>query len=448
MWFVKGPSKFGVQLAALYAALFALSVVVLGIVSTALVEAALRAQIDQRIAAEMDELVALNAAAGGDALANAVTARMAKAPGLGYRLESAAGTRIAGNLAPTGHGLGWFNFGVDAASAEGDIADSFRGYAAGIGGGTLTIADDTDEIEDIGTALAGVFALAALLATALAVAGGFGLSKFYLRKLDRLGETAAAITGGALDQRMALTHSGDEFDRLSQSLNCMLDRNAQLLESQRQIVNDIAHDIRTPLTRLRQTLEAGMRGGNPAALEEALDEADGLLGTFTSLLRIAEIEEGARRANFARADLAAIARKVGDAYAAAFEDQGKVLAVGADQAAVVYGDPELLVQLLSNLVENALVHTPPGAHARIEARLTAGGAALTVSDDGAGIPEAEQQRIFRRFYRLEGSRNTPGNGLGLSLVKAIATLHGAQVSVVNGTLGLAISVVWTSPAAT
>ncbi len=421
MWSVKGPRGMAARLAAFYAALFSLSVIALGIISVVLVDAALRRQIDTRISAEMNDLLAISS--NGSALADVIKSRIGNEIGLKYRLETTAGTLIAGNLAPTGSASGWFNFGVTENGQE-EAADSFRGYAKTVGGNILTIAEDTDEIENIRDVLGSVFTLAALCASVLAVFGGLWLSHFYTRRLDQLVKTAEAITGGASTQRMPLTRTSDEFDRLSSSLNRMLDRNEVLLESQRQITNDIAHDIRTPLTRLRQKLEVG-------AVDTAIEEADGLLGTLTSLLRIAEIEEGARKANFTEVDLTQITRKIEEAYAAPFEEQGKRLETRTDDQVLVQGDQQLLIQLLSNLVENVLIHTPRGTRACVEARKTVHGTTLAVFDSGPGIPEADEQLIFRRFYRLDSSRNTPGNGLGLSLVSAIANLHGAALLVTN-----------------
>ncbi len=432
MWSVKGPRSTAARLAAFYAVLFSLSVIALGTISVVLVDAALRRQIDTRISAEMNDLLAISS--NGSALADVIKSRIGNEIGLKYRLETTTGALLAGNLAPTGSASGWFNFGVSENGQE-EAADSFRGYAKTVGGSILTIAEDTDEIENIRDILGSVFTLAALCASVFAVFGGLWLSHFYTRRLDQLANTAEAITGGASTQRMPLTRTSDEFDRLSSSLNRMLDRNQALLESQRQITNDIAHDIRTPLTRLRQKLEVG-------AVDTAIEEADGLLAILTSLLRIAEIEEGARTANFTEADIAEIARKIEEAYGAPFEEQDKLLSVATDDQVKIQGDHQLLAQLLSNLVENVLIHTPRGTHAQLEARQTADEITLAVTDNGPGIPEADKQLIFRRFYRLDRSRNTPGNGLGLSLVSAIADLHGATLSATNTQPGLKITLIW------
>jgi signal transduction histidine kinase len=436
MWSATGRRRAGAKLAAAYAVLFGLSVIALGAATAFLVDASLRRQIDQRISAEMDDLLKIDADGGTAALVSALAARAGEERGLSYRLETRDRAFIAGALPPAGHGPGWFDFSMEEEDGQREAADSFRGFAAAAAGGNiLTVAEDTDEIENTENTLFGVFAAAALCAAALAVAGGLWLSRLYLGKLDAFADTAEAITGGALDRRMPLAEAGDEFDRLSASLNRMLDRNAALLESQRRIASDIAHDIRTPLTRLRQKLEA-------AKDHDALEDADGLLATLDAVLRIAEIEEGARKANFADVDLAQIARKIEEAYAAPFEEQGKSLSVAGDPSVAARGDPDLLAQLLSNLAENALVHTPAGTSAVIEARNAGGGPILSVRDDGPGVPEAERGPIFRRFHRRDASRATPGNGLGLSLVRAIADLHGADLTASDARPGLKIMLKW------
>ena len=438
MWSAALPRRAGARLAAIYAIVFGFSVLALGIASAFLVDAALRRQIDRGIAAEMDRLVVISASGGGDALADAVRNRSLSEGGLLYRLESRDGVLIAGNLAPAGRAEGWRNFSLEEDGME-ESADRFRSYTIATSGNLLTVADDLDELENTQSALLGVFGLAALLAAALAIGGGAWLSRLYLRRLAGFGATAEAITGGALGERMPFSGAGDEFDRLSGALNRMLDRNAALLAGQRQITSDIAHDIRTPLTRLRHKLETAP---SSPAMESATAEADGLLAILSSLLRIAEIEEGARKAGFRDVDLPAIARRIEEAYGAVFEECGKRISVEADGPEVVRGDPELLSQLLSNLVENALVHTPAGTSARIIIATTMDGVTLAVRDDGPGVPAADLERIFRRFHRRDASRGLPGNGLGLSLAAAIAELHGAVIAARNLTPGFEVRLHW------
>jgi signal transduction histidine kinase len=289
-------------------------------------------------------------------------------------------------------------------------------------------------------ALRRVFAAALLLASALAVAGGAWLGRTFSKRFNALGQTADAVASGALGLRMLVSNRTDEFDRLSLALNRMLDQNASLLEAQRRVTSDIAHDIRTPLARLRQKLEflQDRRGG--AEIGEAITEADNLLAITSALLRIAEIEEGSRKAGFGQVDLAQVAENVCEAFTASFEEQGKTLTLSPCGPLRVYGDQDLLSQLLANLVENSLSHTQAGASAEISVRNAEAGAVLSVADNGPGIAEAELASVVKRFYRAERSRTLPGNGLGLSLADAIANLHGGRLQLRNLNPGLEAAV--------
>jgi len=248
---------------------------------------------------------------------------------------------------------------------------------------------------------------------------------------------------GNLSRRIALRGSGDEFDRLSTNLNEMLDRMQMLMDGLRQVSNDIAHDLRTPLTRLRQHLEgAHLRARTVAeyqlVVDKAIAETDEILGTFGALLRIAQIEAGTRRAAFTAVDLSGVLQTIVETYAAVAEDHEHDLASRIADGITVRGDRQLLTQMIANIVENALRHTPAGT--RIELELAAAsGPICTIRDNGPGIPEPERQRVFRRFYRLDSSRATPGSGLGLSLVAAIAELHRIAVEVGDNQPGLRVT---------
>jgi signal transduction histidine kinase len=338
---------------------------------------------------------------------------------------------LAGDLSNVGTGEGFFNAGIPD-NAQTEVPDNLRVLGKTIGDNTLLIATDTDDIENLQNTLLGVFGLTSLGAAILALFGGRWLSRFFMSRLDQLAGTAEAITEGDATRRMPLTKAGDEFDRLSVSLNTMLDRNAALMESQRQITNDIAHDLRTPLTRLRQKLEQRPN-------DDALADTDELLTTMNALLRIAEIEDGARKKHFAKVDLADIARTVADAYAGSLEDGDKSLTVTVEDEAMIDGDKALLTQMLSNLIENIIAHTPKGTIAKIAISKSTSSVQLHVSDNGPGVSTSETTKITRRFYRAEKSRHTPGNGLGLSLVKAIAELHGAELDIQNLDPGLGVT---------
>jgi signal transduction histidine kinase len=219
------------------------------------------------------------------------------------------------------------------------------------------------------------------------------------------------------------------------------------MESLKQVSSDIAHDMRTPLTRLRNRLEAGQAAPEERdlAVEGALADLDAILDTFAAILRIAQIESGVRRAAFRPCDLAAIARTVVDAFAPSAEEARRTLTLAAAEPVLIDGDPELLTQMLVNLVENALRHAGPSARIEVRAERREGAPILSVVDNGPGVPPAERERLFDRFYRLERSRSTPGSGLGLALVAAVAKLHGGDVHLLDAGPGLEAVVAFQPP---
>jgi signal transduction histidine kinase len=224
----------------------------------------------------------------------------------------------------------------------------------------------------------------------------------------------------------------------------MLDRIEYLMESVRQIGNNIAHDLRTPLGRLRQSLdEVRSSARSPADYEQAVDhaisEADSILGTFAALLRIAQIESGSRRSAFQMVDLSDLIISMCQAYAPSAEGAGKLLRARIASKVTMDGDRELLAQMLANLFGNAITHTPPGTQITVSLDHDESGSTLCVADNGPGVPAGERQRILERFYRLERSRTKPGNGLGLSLVAAIADLHQIGLEIGDNRPGLLIS---------
>ncbi len=299
------------------------------------------------------------------------------------------------------------------------------------------------EVEE---AVATAFVWTVGLAALLGIGGGALLSRAFLARVDAISRTAEAIIGGDLARRVPVRGTGDDLDRLAGTLNRMLDRIGALMESLHQVSSDVAHDLRTPLSRLYQGLEharthARSTGDYEAAVDGALREAEGLLDTFSALLRIAQVEGASPRAGFGRVDLSAVAEAVADAFRPDAEEAGHILTASVAPGVAVHGDQELLTQAAANLVENALRHTPPGT--RINVRLSAdpaAGACLAVEDDGPGVDGEDLSRLVHRFYRGERSRTTPGNGLGMSLVAAVADLHGATLRLRNAGPGLWVSV--------
>jgi signal transduction histidine kinase len=437
MWPAPMLSSVSARLALFYALMFAASVAAFGYASLHLVDGAFRRQSDQRIVAEMQDLASLK---HPGALSRAVNARMASTDAFSYRLDAGNGGRVFGNFPKSLANEGWEDVSLLGGGAEAEAPDAFRTLTVKTADGLLTVALDTDGAEDLRAALQRVFLATLLLASALAVLGGLWLGRIFSNRFNALGRTADAVAAGALNLRMPVSAGKDEFDRLSAALNRMLDQNAILLDAQRRVASDIAHDIRTPLARLRQKLEHLQDKSGGEEIGEALGEADNVLTIISALLRISELEEGSRKAGFGQVDLTLLAENVCEAFAASFEDQGKTLSLSAAGPVDVCGDRDLLAQLLANLVENALSHTQAGANAEISVRNADAGAVLAVSDNGPGIAEAELASAAKRFYRAERSRKLPGNGLGLSLADAITNLHGGRLQLRNLNPGLEAAV--------
>jgi signal transduction histidine kinase len=279
----------------------------------------------------------------------------------------------------------------------------------------------------------------------LALVGGLTVSRGFLRRADVFVKTCRAIMSGNLTSRIPVRGTQDELDRLSETINAMLDRIATLMGNLSQVTNDIAHDLRTPVTHLRHRLERARSQAVTVedydqALEAAIAASDDILALFAALLRIAQVEGGARRAAFAPLDLAQLLVHLGDLFAPVADDAGHRLHLALDGPARILGDRELLTQLFSNLIENAILHTPAGTHVTISLGRDGNEAVAVVSDDGPGVPPEEHQKLFQRFYRREASRTQPGYGLGLALVSAIADLHGARMTInPQGASGLRVA---------
>jgi signal transduction histidine kinase len=265
----------------------------------------------------------------------------------------------------------------------------------------------------------------------LAVGGGLLMTMGSLRRVEEIGRSAQEIVATDLNRRVALRGTGDEFDRLAMSLNAMLDRIQSLMEGLNQVSSDIAHDLRTPLTRLRQRLELTQRGETSVgslrlSLEVAMRDVDGILETFSALLRIAQIEACFQEIEFTSVNLSALIQELVEFYSPFAEEHEHKLYGSVEPELRVKGDAELLTQALCNLIENAIRHSRPGA-VQIGAGRRARAVLVDVADPGPGIPPEFRDKVFQRFFRLERSRTTPGTGLGLSLVAAVAKVHVAKV---------------------
>lgn len=437
----------GFRFALLHTVVFVFSVSVIAWVAEITVTSALQRQARDRVEAESASLLAEYRRHGLDGLRSTIEERSSAVKrrlqyaivntrhhvlaGDGYLAEFAATSTTPARIVARSNGENATDHILAASTLlkEGSI---------------LIVADNLESVEDVEDVVLNGFLTALALALVLGLAAGVVFTRSLLRRVDGVTRTAEAIIGGDLSQRIALSGSGDDFDRLSATLNTMLDRIADLLANLQQVSTDIAHDLRTPLSHLRQELEvAKLEARAPDDYQRAIDfairNADALLDTFSALLRIAQIEAGAQRAAFRPVDLANILQTVADAYEPTIDDSGRVLELHVAEKLPVVGDRELLIQLFSNLMENALRHTPEGTRIVMEGIRSGNGVTAEFSDNGPGIPESERDRVFRRFYRLERSRTTPGNGLGLSLVAAVAGLHHAEIELSDNKPGLKVT---------
>jgi len=266
----------------------------------------------------------------------------------------------------------------------------------------------------------------------LGTLGGALMSRNMLRRLDAINRTSGEIIAGDLTRRVALNGSGDEFDTLAENLNRMLDRIERLMLGLREVTDSVAHDLRTPLNRLRNRLEESVaklnaNGSEAFEIERAIAETDQLIGTFNALLLIAETDAGTTRAAMSPLELGAVAADVVELYEPLTEENKVALSLAAGTPVAIEGNRSLIAQALANLVDNAIKYTPSGGQVRIRTAVTSQGVELSVADSGPGIPLADRSRVTERFVRLEASRNSPGTGLGLSLVAAVAHFHNAEL---------------------
>jgi signal transduction histidine kinase len=429
------------RLAALYTGAFALAVAVLGLVTILATRAALAEQFDDRVRSELAAVKDDYLEGGVRGLIGEISERAGNPGEIYLGAQTSGGAPLGGALKGLHPASGW---SVTNARIGGRTM-TLRVLTEILPGGyRLMAGDDVSRVQTLDRSVVWGFSLAFIAVIVIGAAGGFALSRSVHRRLSAISGTAEAIIDGDLGRRIPVGKGEDDLSRLAATINRMLERIGGLMDSLRQVSSDVAHDLRTPLTRLRQRLELSLtRAKDPehrAQIEGALRDVDAILATFAALLRIAEVEAGARRTAFRALDLAALTQAACDDYAPAAEDAGKRLTVRCTGPAWVDGDRDLLNQMLVNLIENALTHTPAGTHIAISAGDTVEGPSLSVRDDGPGVPAGERERLFDRFYRLEISRSTPGSGLGLALVAAVARLHRAEIRLADADPGLEVRV--------
>ena len=406
---------------------------------------------------EIVQHLRLNIIASGDAIA----ARLAReSPELALAsssqqrvvaLFSADGTLVFGEpgLPPF---IGWHEIPADNVGLKEDPeyrSEMVLTYGRNVGSQILVVGEGMDIVEDSREALTSGL----LWSLAFVVLAGFAGAGMIAWRVDRrLARTEVALTAyasGEMSRRLPIIGSGDELDRVSISVNVVLDRLAALMETTRQITIDAAHDLKTPMTRLLHRLaeaEGNSAAEAKAVLRSAASDAKQIITTFDALLRIAEIEAGARRARFDLVNLSDVVETVADAYGPELEQAGQRLDTKIGPNLYVTGDRELLTQAFAELVENAIRHAGKGAAICLMALRHAATVEAMVSDTGPGVPEGDRERVLARFVRLEASRSTPGTGLGLTLVKAIADLHNARLELSDNGPGLRVTIAFTQPA--
>lgn len=416
-----------------------------GGVGFGLMHAQLTSRQDARVTEMFRSLEQVMTAGDQRDLVEAVTSRIAASPDLAsvYLLKDSAGQVLASNLSGIDPKVGWSTVPADLAGVTTNYP--YRVFTGTSGSYTLSVGLTDADLDDLREIMAGALGWSGLVALIVALGIGAILAARMDRRLAAVDQTMNRVASGDLTARLVLSGRGDDLDHIATMINAALARLEGVVEAMRQVSADIAHDLRTPLNRLRIRIEAAANkagSGQPNAddLGAALIEADQISETFSALLRIAQIEAGSRKSKFQTLDLAAILHNVTEVYRDVAEDAGQVLTVGPLGAARINGDAELLTQMFANLIENAIRHCPVGTAITCGLTEVAGQIGVTVADTGPGIPEPERENVLRRLYRLEQSRTSPGSGLGLSLVKAIADLHDADIDLEEAGPGLRVKI--------
>lgn len=414
-------------------------------------------QIDADLALESRQMVVMAEHQGLDSMASTLNDRGRSGifHGRYYLLIDTHNKPLAGNLLfwpwqlSRVPGLHRFSAQVNAIPKDARIKDEDVQVRAMVsmlpGDHRLVIGEALSEEDSFTDYMGFLLSWALILITASALAGGAWMGRSVLRRIDAINETAGEIMAGRLSRRIPVLGKGDEFDDLSTKLNDMLTRIDELVQGMRTVSDNVAHDLRSPLTRLRNRLEVTLlEQRNPEeyreVLEQAISDADRLLGTFNTLLAIAQAEAGVRRSHVEPVDLSALCYDLTEFYAVAAEEAGIDLTADVKPGVVVDGSRDLIIQALSNVLENALKYVPKEGQVRVSLETSDGGVDLIVTDNGPGIPEPDERRtVLERFVRLDAARSSPGNGLGLSLVRAAMQFHNGRVELGDASPGLRVT---------
>jgi signal transduction histidine kinase len=413
-------------------------------------------QITQTVTAESNELAERFDSNGIRGLVTALENRALRPGSNLYLIATPAGQGLAGNVGSLEPGVldraGWAETTYRRLD-ETDIAEhrALVRVTQLSGGFRLLVGRDLEERRRVFGVVASAARWSFLIVIVLGLGGGVLVARRVLARIDAMTGTTQRIMAGDLSERLPVGRSGDELDRLAENLNAMLERIEALMRGLKEVSDNIAHDLKTPLTRLRNRAEEALARSSDeadyrAALERTLDESDALIRTFNALLMIARAESGQARGDMTDFDAADVARGIHELYEPLAEEDGLALSVQAEPAPL-HGNRELISQALANLVENAVKYGKPAsgqaqaAMITIRSEMDGDAVKLSVADRGPGIPEADRARAVERFVRLEASRTLPGSGLGLSLASAVATLHGGGLRLSDNNPGLCATLV-------
>jgi len=429
------------RLTLLHAAVFLGSALVLAIGGAFFWSLVLEREIRSEVEGELGSLILAFERQGRDGVARELKDRVANGdhPGFDYLFQDRRAVVLAGTMPTMPPVQGW----IDVVTPHGD--EDEPAVAKGVllpDGGFVLIARDAESLYESRDFILEMLGWGFGLALPLAVGGGLATSFATLRRIETINRATIKIRRRGIGERVPVRDVDDEFNRLARNINAMLDGIEELTEQVRQVTNDIAHDLRTPLTRLRQDLERAKQDpqalSNDALIDRSTACIDEVLDTFSSLLRISQIESGSGREHFAWLDLSSLFREMTETFESVAEDSGKTLTCDVIDGLKVFGDKTLLRQMIANLIENSIQHTPPGTAIRVVVGKDKSGIHALIADNGPGIPKWAREKVLRRFFRLDRSRQSGGNGLGLSLVAAIAKYHGIALTLSDNEPGLRV----------
>jgi signal transduction histidine kinase len=414
-------------------------------------------QLSQTINAELQGLAEQYRAGGLEQLVRTVAERSGTPGNSLYLVADKEGRKLAGNLSAITPDL-WNSLGpvefVYRRPAEGGIENrlAFANVFRLPSGYRLIVGRDIEDRRELARTIRSAMLWGLGVMALFGIGGGYWVSRRLLARIDVLSATTRTIMDGDLTGRLPVNGSGDELDRLSENLNLMLARIEQLMAGLREVSDNIAHDLKTPLNRLRNRVEAALREpcGEPVyreALERTIEEADGLIKTFNALLSIARIEAGAGGDNREKLDVSELLRDVAELYEPVADERGLELKAQPEAPVFIRGDRQLVGQAIANLIDNAIKYGSAEIQKRdqtvkpeitVSAQINGAVAEIVVTDRGPGVPLPDRERVLDRFVRLEASRSEPGSGLGLSLVAAVARLHGGSLRLEDNAPGLRV----------